>query len=231
MRRTEARGVSVWALPLGAARHLRVADLPGADERASAGRFLRPDDSARFVAGRVLLRIAAADILGCEADAVDLARRCPVCGSDEHGRPIVAGAGGGGPRLSLTHAGEVIAVAAADGPVGIDVEPYDEHADHAAVARAMLTADELAVAAESRRAFHDLWTLKEAFLKASGLTLDDMRDVDVSAALSDPAWIAHGPSRLLCRTLALAPGHAGALASLDVPVNLRDAVAAAQPPA
>ncbi len=234
-RPTATTCVSVWTLPLDVARRLRVSDLPDADERARAGRFLRQDDSARFVAGRVLLRIAAADMLRCKPRAVGLARHCPVCGSKDHGRPVVAGADDG-PQLSLTHAGGVIAVAAAGGPVGIDVEPYDEHADHAAVAREMLTANELAIACASEgslasRAFQDLWTLKEAFLKASGLTLDDMRDVDVSAALPGPAWIARGCSRFLCRTLALAPGYAGALASLDVPVRLRDAVAAAHPPA
>jgi phosphopantetheinyl transferase len=222
--------VRLWVLPIDAARRLRVEPLLEDAERERSTRFRRSDDVARFVASRVLLRFAAAELLRCEPRSVRLTRHCPVCHSNEHGRPVVAGATGG-PYLSLTHGGDVIAVAAAEEPVGIDVEPYAERHDLEAVMREMLTATERAIVEASERThgcdrFHDLWTLKEAFFQAGGLTLDDMRHVDVSAALAGPAWIQHGASRFLCQRLELASGHAGALAAYDTGVVRRDAAGA-----
>jgi 4'-phosphopantetheinyl transferase len=222
--------VRLWVLPLDIARSMRVDHLLDDDERDRSAGFRRRDDAVRFVAGRVLLRLAAADLLERRAQDVGLTRHCPVCHSTEHGRPVVVGAGDRA-HLSLTHGGDVIAVAAAAEPVGIDVESHGRRRDLDAVARQVLTAAERAAIGTSGRAagaspFHDLWTLKEAFIKACGLTLDDLGEIDVLAALAGPAWIEHGSFRLLCRRLELAPGHAGALASSGPLIVTRDAVAA-----
>jgi phosphopantetheinyl transferase len=223
-------GVRLWVLPLDVARRMPLAHLLGDDERDRCDRFRRRDDAVRFAAGRVLLRVAAGDLLECRAQDVGLSRLCPVCRSTEHGRPVVMGVAGA-PYLSLTHGGDVIAVAAAAEPVGIDVEPYGGGGDLDGVGRRVLTAAERAAVGAAGRtaggaAFHDLWTLKEAFLKAGGLTLDDLGGVEVLPALAGPAWIEHGACRLLCRPLELAPGHAGALAASTARIVERDAIAA-----
>jgi 4'-phosphopantetheinyl transferase len=220
----------LWVLPLDIARGLRVDHLLDDAERDRSAGFRQRDDAVRYEAGRVLLRLAAADLLGRRAQDVRLTRHCPVCHSTEHGRPVVVGAADRA-HLSLTHGGDVIAVAAASEPVGIDVEPHGRRADLAALAQQVLTAAERAAISRSARApgsspFHELWTLKEAFIKACGLTLDDLGEIDVLAALEGPAWIEHGSSRLLCRRLELAPGHAGALASAGARIVTRDAVGA-----
>ena len=217
--------VRLWVLPLDVARDLRVDHVLGGAERDRAARFRQPDDAARYVAGRVLLRLAAADLLGLRAQDVRLARRCPVCHSTEHGRPVVVGAAGRA-HLSLTHGGGVIAVAAGTAPVGIDVEPHVRPRDLDALAQQVLTAAERAAIGAAADRFHELWTLKEAFIKACGLTLDALGEIDVLAALAAPAWIEHGPVRLLCRRLELAPAHAAALASSDARVVTSDAVGA-----
>ena len=55
-----------------------------------------------------------------------LQRRCWLtslrCGSADHGRPYVVTADGPAPQVSLSYAEGLVAVAWADGPVGIDVE-------------------------------------------------------------------------------------------------------------
>ena len=222
--------VRLWVLPLDTARGLRVDHLLDDGERDRSARFMQRDDAVRYEAGRVLLRLAAADLLGRRARDVRLTRHCPVCHSTEHGRPVVAGAADRA-HLSLTHGGDVIAVAAAAEPVGIDVEPHGRRRDLDAIAHDVLTAAERAAIDPAGRAagpsqFHDLWTLKEAFIKACGLTLDDLGEIDVLAALAGPAWIEHGSFRLLCRRLELAPGHAGALASSGARILTQDAVGA-----
>jgi 4'-phosphopantetheinyl transferase len=222
--------VHLWVLPLDIARGLQVGHLLDEGERDRAAGFRQRDDAVRYEAGRVLLRVAAADLLGRRAQDVRLTRHCPVCGSTEHGRPVVAGAGDRA-HLSLTHGGDVIAVAAAVEPVGIDVEPHGRPRDLDGLAQQVLTAAERAAIGPAPRAagaspFHDLWTLKEAFIKACGLTLDDLGEIDVLAALAGPAWIEHGSFRLLCRRLELAPGHAGALASSGARILTQDAVGA-----
>ena len=49
-------------------------------------------------------------------------RLCPRCGSSGHGRPYVVTADGPAPQVSLSYAEGLVAVAWADGPVGIDIE-------------------------------------------------------------------------------------------------------------
>ena len=68
------------------------------------------------------LRELAHTILRDELGAVDVGRLCPRCGSGDHGRPYAVVPGGTAPRVSLSYALGLVAVAWADGPVGIDIE-------------------------------------------------------------------------------------------------------------
>jgi hypothetical protein len=65
------------------------------------------------------LRELAHALLRDELGASSVGRLCPRCGSADHGRPYAAGAGA---RISISYATDLVAVAWAEGPVGVDVE-------------------------------------------------------------------------------------------------------------
>ncbi|MBG6058826.1 4'-phosphopantetheinyl transferase [Cryobacterium sp. MP_M5] len=145
-------------------------------------------------ADRAFLLAAAGWVLGSVPSTLSLDRRCPTCGGADHGRPFVRGAGiaaggtsGTGRRLdvSLSRAGATVGVALSfAGPVGIDIESVD------AVGRAgfddvAFNPVELAALAElpagdAARARAEIWTGKEAALKAVGVGLrEDPRTLTV----------------------------------------------------
>ena len=68
---------------------------------------------------RAELREVAHALLRAELGALSVGRLCPRCGSAAHGRPYAVGVTA---RVSLSYATDLVAVAWADGPVGIDVE-------------------------------------------------------------------------------------------------------------
>ena len=71
---------------------------------------------------RAELRELGHAILREELGASSVGRLCPRCGSPEHGRPYVVLPDADAPQVSLSYAEGLVAVAWADGPVGIDVE-------------------------------------------------------------------------------------------------------------
>ncbi|MEV5437272.1 4'-phosphopantetheinyl transferase superfamily protein [Streptomyces sp. NPDC052682] len=121
---------------------------------------------ARFAASRLLLKHAAAAVLGAEPADLELARR-------PGGRPYLRGCG----RLdvSLSHTGDVVAVGLSRlGPIGVDVEPGDRTAYGTGLEEDVCTEHERAALGwlpqEGRNAaVIRLWTLKEAYTKALGL--------------------------------------------------------------
>ena len=126
-------------------------------------------DSDSFIMGRMLLRTLAGEILGIDPQAVPLSATCPDCGAP-HGEPRIPGL-----AVSLSRcATAVVAVAALEGSVGVDVEPRQGSAERAA-------AIEEVAGMGSIRAIQR-WTSVEAALKADGRGLRlDPRHVDVTA--------------------------------------------------
>ena len=99
-------------------------------------------DQARFLLGAAMLRSAVGQELRIRPEDVPVDRECDRCGA-WHGRPRVRGSS---LRLSVSHAGLLVAFAmATGGPVGIDVERI-----------------------RSSRATAESWTRKEASFKAGG---------------------------------------------------------------
>ncbi|MDY7555459.1 hypothetical protein [Cryobacterium sp. 10C3] len=82
-------------------------------------------------ADRAVLAAAAAWALGLDPASVRVCRRCPHCGSAEHGVPSLAAVTSGSAphptvHLSLSRASGHVAVAVSfAGPVGVDVESVD----------------------------------------------------------------------------------------------------------
>lgn len=128
----------------------------------------RPEDRQAWILGRLLVRLAL-ETLGVEADLAAWRR-------DRFGRPFLAGCPA---DCSVSHAdGLVVAAACLDGRLGVDVEAVAplplESLDAAFTSGEM--ADILAAGDRTRRAL-ELWTAKEAAIKADGrgLSLDPGR--------------------------------------------------------
>jgi 4'-phosphopantetheinyl transferase len=173
-----AADVHVWLLaaPEDAddARTERALALLDPGERARAGRLRDRHDARRYVFAHALARTT----LTWYAPDVPPARWR--FGVGEHGRPEIAD--GASPlRFNLSHTAGLVACAVARGrDVGVDVEHLfpprwsDETCLEIAAAEfAPAEAAALAAAppAERRARFFELWTLKEAYVKARGLGL------------------------------------------------------------
>ena len=106
---------------------------------------------------------------------------------DEHGKPWLdkkVQAGAGAVHFSISHTKNAIAVAIADRPVGIDVEAVVSPAriaDVHFIERTMSTDEQQTIraAADPCRLFTELWTKKEALVKAigTGLNMDTLPDL------------------------------------------------------
>lgn len=178
-------GVEVWWVGVGAARDEFVQDLDDVERGRLAG-YLREVDQARFLLGVTLVRRVLAERFSLPAARVVLDRTCLECGKP-HGKVRAAGV-----ELSVTHSGDLVGIAVADLPVGLDVEKVDLGVDGDAVARVALTDAEVRELSgydgvAKARAFTTYWTRKEAVVKATGEGLrGDLRaDVPDGVHLQD----------------------------------------------
>jgi 4'-phosphopantetheinyl transferase len=172
------------------------------DAREHAHATARHDDARRrYVVAHGALRM----LLGARVDADPATLRfeltCAVCGSHEHGRPALAGAGADGaagdngtPSFSLSHSSDVAVVAIAPERVGVDVEVVRPRRYLDRVARRVLTDGELTQwgalpEPEQLAMFLRAWTAKEAYLKMLGVGLTrSLRDVPAHDATTWPGW-------------------------------------------
>jgi 4'-phosphopantetheinyl transferase len=134
------------------------------DEQGRAARFRFAEDRSEYVAAHVLLRRMLAVTRACPPTAIAFARTA-------RGKPFVAD--GLGPHFSLSHSRGLVACALCEEhEVGLDVEPLDS-CPPLDLAKAYFSEAERAALfalpeARQQRRFLDLWTLKEAVVKATG---------------------------------------------------------------
>lgn len=155
-----------------AARWLPALD---AGERQRADRIASARQRVTYVAAHALTRHALSRAAGGDPRSWRFA-------TGEHGKPVaLAGDLAGGPAFNLTHTDGLVAVAVSGVPaVGIDAEAADRSVD-LKVADRYFTAEEIAwleslAPADRPQGFLRLWTLKEAFIKATGLGLSQGLD-------------------------------------------------------
>ncbi|MDR1165090.1 MAG: 4'-phosphopantetheinyl transferase superfamily protein [Deltaproteobacteria bacterium] len=126
---------------------------------ARAQRYLREEDRIRSLVGGLLLRL----FLRVRADG-DLTR-------DKHGKPFLKGAG---PFFSLSHGGDLVALAIGPYPCGLDVELLFREARFGLIKERTLTPAEISAwekQSERESFFWRVWTRKESLLKALGTGL------------------------------------------------------------
>jgi 4'-phosphopantetheinyl transferase len=219
-----------WARRQDAAPRL-VGLLDPAERERWAG-YRSDADRERFLVGCGLAKAAIAARTGQRPADVSLDRTCRQCGRP-HGKPSVRpdGTPSGGLELSVAHSGDLVAVAVAMAPVGVDVEQLDGRrhelggGDSASLARMVLAEPERAALAAVHpsgraRAFLVAWTRKEAVTKATG---DGLRVPFGDVVVLGPdagaprllAWpYPRDPGSVSLLDLEAAPGYVAALAVL-----------------
>jgi 4'-phosphopantetheinyl transferase len=165
--------VHAWTVDLdelGAA----AAGLLDAAERARAASFVRAQDGARFAASRAAVRLVLARYVGGEPG--DLEFLAPA-----HGQPRLAD---DRVRFSLTRSDGTALIAVSRQPVGADLERVEPRPGLADLVAARFTAREAALITAGccgppPLSFYRHWTAKEAYLKAVGVGMTGLRDVEL----------------------------------------------------
>lgn len=162
--------------------------------------------------------------LGLPADAVALA-------SSEFGRPALSGSQQGAFEFNWSHSHDQALIAVARGVLpGIDLERLRAHPKAVPIARRYFSPDETdalqALPAEQRdRAFLELWTAKEAVLKALGRGLAfGLHRLSIAGSPALPVLQrleGHEPRDWQLHRLALDEAHVGSLAWQGEPRRIR----------
>lgn len=186
---TDSDTVHVWwfALDVDPAERTVLAATLSADERARAGRFLRPIDRERYITARGVLRHLLGDGLGCAPAEVSF-RYGP------RGKPGLDGGEEHRLEFNLSHRESQGIVALARGRrVGIDVERINPGLIEERIPEQFFSPREVAALRALPRelqpgAFFACWTRKEAYVKARGDGLSLGLDrFDVSLSPGEPA--------------------------------------------
>jgi len=171
--------IHVWFIDLAAWSWGDDASVLDAGERARAAAFVRPPLRRGFVRARSALRRVLAMYVNATPAGLGLV-------AARHGRPAVAE--NGAVDFNVSHGGDWLAIAVGRRcTVGIDVELCCARADDAAFVQRHFSPNEAALwqlhAPERRAAlFAQIWTRKEAALKALGCGLiDDLSGVDAAS--------------------------------------------------
>ena len=217
--------VHVWSLPLDISQRslAGVAEFLSPDEGKRADRLQFEVPRNRFVAGRGLLRV----ILGkyCDLPPERLRFNYGPSGKPELAPDAGARRAGAALHFNLAHSEGVGVLAIAQaGPVGVDVEQIRRRVEFQALVGQFFSAREAAEffrleQEQQPAAFFNLWTRKEALLKATGEGIaHSLNRVEVSFLPGEPARVRSLPAErwAACEwslvDLALSPGYAGALA-------------------
>ena len=194
--RLQRGDIHLWRIPLDDASKLAAARaVLSREETARAARFVFDSDRDRFIASHGAMRMVLARYVASDPSALQFQ-------TGRNGKPTLVQTFTD-VRFNLSHSGDLALIAVARGrEVGVDVERvqkdvvFEQIADHYFEPN---EAWDLRIAPPDERVmrFFDLWTRKEACLKAEGTGLD--------------SW--PRPDRFGVRNLSPASGYAGAVAS------------------
>ena len=162
--------VEVWFRPTVTLDDAAIAEAESVlsdEERTQFRRFHFAGDARDYAAAHALLR----RVLSRHDDREPRSWRFD---KTPNGKPFLRDAGNFSASFSLSHTRGMVACAVTGGAdVGVDVESVDRDVDAAAIAARFFAPEEAAqlmtLDSDARRArFFDLWTLKEALVKALG---------------------------------------------------------------
>ncbi len=159
--------VNLWHVAVSAARATDLWSALSGDEQARAARFWHDADAQRFVIGRGVLRT----LLARYADSSAAHLRF---GYGKRGKPFLDSPPGVGLEFNVAHAGTWVLLAVTRaGTLGVDVEQIRPESFDADIATAIMTDEERRwlqslPPADRGEALLRCWTLKEAYVKATG---------------------------------------------------------------
>ena len=155
--------VQIWCTRVNEAAVASAAILLNEEERARMERMRLGIARHEFVVGRAMLRVLAGAASACGPREVTI-------GVGEHGKPRVEGV-----EFSVAHShGLVVLAVCREAAVGVDVEWAEREIEALEIARSTFAPGEVkrieqaAEGAERARAFFEVWTRKEAIVKAHG---------------------------------------------------------------
>ncbi len=147
-------------------------------EKSRAERFRHESDYNCYVSVHALLRIELSSLLGTKAKSIRI-------GVSEYGKPFIQGSD---LPFSLSRTGNLFAFVVGRGNqfLGIDIEQIKPRIDFIGISRDYFSANEQQLilsyknVTDQKRTFFEIWTRKEAFLKAIGVGINaDLRKVQV----------------------------------------------------
>ena len=183
--RTIAEGMPDQSLPVDEI-HIWIASLNtnaftgpcgclNADERERMAKFRLDKPRQQFATTRTLLRQLLGRYLKCEPSDVAISH-------ESTGKPIVRGY----PlHFNVTHSDDIAAFAVSTGRVGIDIERIKPMPNFDSIVKRFFNAGEVAFfddlpAHKRERAFFQMWTRKEALLKALGQGIHALESCAIS---------------------------------------------------
>lgn len=189
------------------------ADILSRSELGRAAAFADPADRARSLTGAWLLRVATGRRAGVPPASLHVHRDCPGCGSTEHGRPNVRGAG---VHVSVSHSGALAGVSlCARGRTGLDVQRVGPLELARRLGPSLVTTGNTSTWTASD--WWRVWVRKEAVVKATGDGLSvELDRVVVNGPRSAPVLQSYPGSVTVDLVDLTAPhGYVAAVASVD----------------
>ena len=181
--------VHVWAAPLELpeARLAVIVAMLSPDEQVRAARFHFERDRGRFIAGRGFLRALLGRYLQTEPAQLQFSY-------SPRGKPSLAAPANNGLHFNLAHSDALALLAVTRAcPVGVDVERINPLRDAEGITERFFSPRESAAlkalpADQKPAAFFNLWTRKEAWLKATGDGISEfLSKSEVSFLPDEPA--------------------------------------------
>ncbi|MDJ0615580.1 MAG: 4'-phosphopantetheinyl transferase superfamily protein [Calothrix sp. MO_192.B10] len=159
------------------------------DEITRADRFYQKLHRHRFIAGRGILRSILANYLGIEPSQVQFEY-------EPLGKPVLAEAHGDNrPCFNLSHSqGLGLCAVSCDRPLGVDLEYIRPMSDLLSLAKQFFAPSEYDLIQslppqQKKEIFFRYWTCKEAYLKATGVGLSKLREIEITLSPRDSAQL------------------------------------------
>jgi 4'-phosphopantetheinyl transferase len=194
----------------------RVLETLSESEHATAGRFRFAADRQRFVLARSMVRHLVGAAAGTAPAEVRLV-------STAYGKPCLADPDAS-VHFNVSHSGDLVLVALAHEPVGVDIEQHRSGMELPAIAASCFSpaerSDIFVTPEDAHMKFFRYWACKEAWIKADGRGLSlPLVDFTLTGVEDGVCRVQHAGSALPWRVqrLEVREGYEAAVASTDVP--------------